>query len=46
MICCVIFLGLSLNSPEFLKTVEMPVDQVCKRAKIQKNVQFELNQWN
>ncbi len=24
------------NLPEFLKTVEIPVDQACKRAEIQK----------
>ena len=34
------------NSSEFLKTVEIPYDQACKRAEIQKNTQMESNKWN
>ncbi len=46
--CCMVTVrtGLSPNSPEFLKTAVMPVDQACKRAEIQKNVQVESNKWN
>ncbi len=36
-------MGLSPNSLESPKTVEMPYDQACKRAEIQKSVQIEPN---
>ncbi len=38
--------GLPPNSPESPKTAEMPYDQACKRAEIQKNVQIGSNKWN